>query len=363
MPLTIIGTFEIKRLDILDEKGNCDEKVMPKLSKDQMLKLYELMVLTRALDDKALALQRQGRMGTYASIRGQEASDVGSAFALSKEDWMFPTYRQNGAYITRGFPMEKLLQWSWDERGMRIPDGENDFTLSIPIATQVTHAVGAAWAANLQKKKTAVLAYLGDGGTSESDFSAAMNFAGVYRVPCVILCENNHFAISLPVERQTASSTIAQKAIAFGFDGIQVDGNDVFAVYKSVKDAVDKAKAGGGPTFIEAVTYRISDHTTADDASRYRSKQEVALWEQKDPIRRLQIYLKKKKIWTESYQKVLDKRIASQVEEAVACYDTISTPDIKDIFLYTYKTMTPQLQEQFEYIQGIEREKQAFPNR
>lgn len=361
MPLKIVGTFEIKRLDILDENGACDEKVMPKLSKEEMLKLYELMALTRALDEKAMALQRQGRMGTYASIRGQEASDVGSAFALSKEDWMFPTYRQNGAFIARGFPMEKLLQWSWDERGMRIPDGENDFTIAIPIATQTTHAVGAALAAKLQKKKIAVLAYLGDGGTSEADFGASMNFAGVFRVPCVILCENNHFAISNPVGAQTATKTIAQKAIAYGFDGIQVDGNDVFAVYKAVKDAVDKAKAGGGPTFIEAVTYRMSDHTTADDATRYRPQEEVESWQKKDPIARLQLYLKKKKLWTPAFEAEMKARLAVKVDDAVKGYESIPSPNLKDMFQYTFNSMTPQLQEQYEYISQIEKEKQISP--
>lgn len=361
MPLKIVGSFEVKRLDILDETGNCDEKISPNLSKEDMLRLYELMVLTRAFDDKALSMQRQGRMGTYASIRGQEASDVASAFALSKEDWMFPTYRQNGAYITRGFPMEKLFQWSWDERGMRIPDQEHDFTLAIPLATQVTHAVGAAWACKLQKKNTAVLTYLGDGSTSEGDFSASMNFAGVYRVPCVILCENNQFAISLPVQQQTHSLTIAQKAISYGIDGIQVDGNDAFAIYKAVKDALDKAKAGGGPTFIEAMTYRIGDHTTADDASKYRSQEQVDVWKQKDPITRLFTYLKKKKVLNDNLQKEILKKAGIQVEEAVSRYESVPAPDIKDIFMYTFETMTPQLQNQYRYIKEILDQKNKIP--
>lgn len=357
MPFKVVGNFEIKRLDILDEKGNCDASVMPKLSKEDMIRMYELMILTRIFDDKALALSRQGRMGTYASIRGQEASDVASAFALSKDDWMFPTYRQNGAYITRGFPIEKLFQWSWDERGMRIPDQEHDFTLAIPLATQVTHAVGAAWACKLQKKKTAVLTYLGDGSTSEGDFSASMNFAGVYRVPCVILCENNQFAISLPVQQQTHSLTIAQKAISFGIDGIQVDGNDAFAVYKAVKDAIDKAKAGGGPTFIEAVTYRIGDHTTADDASRYRTQEELESWKQKDPISRLSAYLKKKKLLNENIEKDILSQARKHIEEAVSRYENVPAPDLKDIFAYTFETMTPQLQDQYTYLQAIQKQK------
>jgi pyruvate dehydrogenase E1 component alpha subunit len=215
------------------------------------------MILSRVFDEKALNLQRQGRLGVYASMRGQEASIIGSAYALKKEDWIFPCFRENGALILRGYPMHQLfMYWGGDERGMQVPGNVNSFPVSIAVGTQTLHAVGAAYANQYLNKKVVNIVYFGDGGTSEGDFHEAMNFAGVFQVPAIFICENNQYAISVPRQKQTHSETIAQKAVAYGIEGIQVDGMDVFAVYKAAKDAVDKARNGKGPTLIECCTYR-----------------------------------------------------------------------------------------------------------
>src|SRR5204863_369792 len=283
MPKKTVQSFSVEWLQILDENGNCDEALRPSLSNDEIKKLYEWMLLARIFDEKAFKLQREGRLGTYASILGQEAAQVGSALALRPDDWMFPAFREPGASIVRGLPMRMVLQyWAGDERGSLIPEELNDFPITIPVGTQIPIAVGAAWAAKLKGDKIAVMAYMGDGATSKGDFHEGLNFAGVFAVPVVFVCQNNQWAISVPLKRQTAAKTLAQKAIAYGFSGIQVDGNDPFAVYKATHEALDQARDGQGPTLIECVTYRLGDHTTADDASRYRSRDEVEQWRKKD---------------------------------------------------------------------------------
>ena len=358
MPEKTIKTFEVKHLQILNEKGECDEKLMPKLSDDQIKQLYEQMVLTRVFDNKALKLQRQGRIGTYAAILGQEAAQIGSAFALEKDDWLVPTFRENGSMIVRGIPMASLLQyWGGDERGQHMPDGINIFPVNIPIATQIPHAAGIAWAMKLKNQKTCVLAYGGDGSTSEGDFSSGLNFAGVFQVPLIMVIENNGWAISLPREKQTFAKTLAQKGIAFGIPCMQVDGNDVFAMYKATKTAADRAKAGKGPTLIEAVTYRISDHTTSDDAKRYRTDEEVKSWIAKDPIARLEIYMEKRKLWDKKYKEKIAADATAKVEKAVEDMEKIPKPDPEDIFKYTFKEMPPQLKEQLDSLKQYLEEK------
>ncbi len=347
--------FEVKTLQIMDESGKTDSKLMPKLTDKTVKEMYKFMVFGRGLDDKMLALQRQGRIGTFAQIKGQEATNIGAAFALDKEDWIFPAFRENPALIYRGLPPENLIEYyGWDERGNKIPDNVNEFPTAVPVATQTLHAVGFAWAAKLQKKKTVVATFFGDGATSEGDFHEAMNFAGVFKLPVVFICQNNQFAISLPREKQTASKTLAQKAIAYGFEGVQVDGNDIFAVYKSVKGAVDKARKGGGPTLIECYTYRLGDHTTSDDASRYRTDRELAEWKKKDPIDRLRKYMENKKIWDKKQEQALQKDVQKKVEDAVKKAESIPKPSIEDIFKYMYAEMTPELREQLEYLKSVE---------
>ena len=337
----IIGSFSVKRLDVLDENGNADDALMPALPDEEIRKIYEMLVLVRTFDQRALNLQREGRIGTYAPILGQEATQIGTAFALEPRDWIFPTFRENGVYIAVGHPPYKILQyWGGDERGMRTAASLNIFPVSIPVASHIPHATGAAMAAKYRGDKIAVAAYFGDGATSKGDFHEALNFAGVFKLPVVFICENNQWAISVRREQQSAAETIAQKAVAYGFEGIQVDGNDVFAVYRATKEAAEKARRGEGPTLIECFTYRMADHTTADDASRYRPKEEVERWKAKDPVVRLERYMQMKGLWNEEYGKEVAGKGKTAADEAVKQAEALDKPDPRDMFTHTYGTLT-----------------------
>jgi len=349
MPKTLAKNFRIEWLQILDEHGNCDQSLRPSLTDEQIKLLYESLVFARAFDEKAFKLQREGRLGTYASILGQEAAQVASAFALEPGDWMFPSFREPGASFVRGLPPHMIFQyWAGDERGSKIPEGQNDFPITIPVGTQIPIGAGVAWGAKLRGDKIAVLVYLGDGATSKGDFHEGFNLAGVFSLPAVFFCQNNQWAISVPLKRQTAAQTLAQKAIAYGFLGIQVDGNDVFAVYKATHEALARARSGGGPTFIEAVTFRIGDHTTADDASRYRSKDMVEEWKKKDPIDRLIRYMISQGLWNEAYGQQTVANARDRVEAAVKEFETVAPPKPKDMFRFTFAEMTEELREQME---------------
>jgi len=351
MPRELAERFEVNMLKILDENGNCDEALKPNLRDDQIKQLYELMVLTRTFDDLALKLQREGRIGTYPSSRGQEATQVASAYALEDTDWLFPAFRESGAYIARGWPMEMQYQyWAGDERGSRLPENMRIFTISIPVGTQVPHAVGFAWAAKLKGDRIAVLVYFGDGASSEGDVHEGMNFAGVFKVPVVLLCQNNQWAISVPRSRQTAAATLAQRAFSYGFEGLQVDGNDIFAVYKATKEALDKARAGKGPALIECVTYRMGDHTTSDDALRYRMGQELEEWARRDPIERLRKYMSRIGLWNDDYEKKVQAQAADKVRDAIEKFESVKPPEIRDLFDWTYEQLPPNLKEQYEIL-------------
>lgn len=347
----LLGRFDPLKgemVQILDKDGRVvSPELVPNLSNDDLKTLYRFMVLSRAADDKAMKLQRQGRVGTYAPVKGQEAAEVGSAFAMRVSDWMFPTFREMAAILVKGMPLVSIfLYWMGNELGNAAPEGVNIFPISIPVGTQTLHAVGAAWAARIKGDDVATLVYFGDGATSEGDFHEAMNFAGVFQTPTVFFCQNNQYAISVPRARQTAAKTLAQKAIAYGFEGIQVDGNDILAVYAATKEAIDKAHAGGGSTFIEAYTYRLGHHTTADDATRYRTKEEVAFWEERDPIKRFQVYLKGKGLWDDEYEKRLLEEVTQLVDEATEKAEKWPVPSPEDIFKYTYAEMPWILKEQ-----------------
>ena len=343
MPEKTIESISVKRLEILDEKGETDNSLMPSLSDDEIRRMYELIILSRIFDKRALDLQREGRIGTYAPIAGQEASQIGSACALERSDWIFPSFREMGVHIALGYPIHMLFQyWAGDERGLITPADLNIFPICIPVGTHIPHATGAAFAAKYKGDRTAVIAYFGDGGTSKGDFHEGFNMAGVFKLPVVFICQNNQWAISLPRERQSASKTLAQKACAYGFEGIQVDGNDIFAVYKATKDAVEKAKHGGGPTFIECFTYRMSHHTTADDATRYRKEDEVEAWKLKDPLLRLKLFMEKKGIWTEQYQKEVEDKSKTIVDNAVITAESIRPSQPGDMLAYTCETLTPR---------------------
>ena len=344
MPRKTVYKAQVDYLQILDENGNLDEALAKDtLTDEQVAHLYEFMITCRTLDDIAFKLQRSGRMGTYPQNKGQEAAAIGSGFAAVKGvDFLVPCYRENAALFLHGLPMHYIfLHWMGDERGNQIPEGVNMTPLSIPIGTQMLHATGIAWAFKLRKEERVAITYFGDGATSEGDFHEAMNFASTLEVPVVFFCQNNQWAISVPREQQMASETVAQKAIAYGMPTIQVDGNDLFAVYKASKEAIERARGGGGPSFIEAVTYRLGDHTTADDARRYRDAEEVEAWRGRDPMIRLRKYLERKDLWNEKRQAEAEEKAKAIASEVAKTAETIAKPEIGDIFDYTYAGELP----------------------
>jgi pyruvate dehydrogenase E1 component alpha subunit len=339
--MKIIGKSGVKYLQVLDERGEADLSLMPSLSDDRIRKFYEAMLLARTFNSRALSLQREGRIGTYPSILGQEASQVGTALAFEKSDWIYPTFRESGVYVALGYPMWRLfIYWRGDERGMDVPEEMNIFPLSVPVGTQIPHATGTAMAMRLKGDKSTAAVYFGDGGSSRGDFHEALNLAGVFKAPCVFLCQNNQWAISVPRERQTAGATIAERAASYGFTGVQVDGNDVFAVYKATSEALEKAREGGGPTLIECVTYRLDDHTTADDASRYRTEEEVEEWMKKEPLVRLRAYMEKKGLFTKEYDDKTRKGAEEKVDSAIKEAEAFAPPGAGDILKYTYAELT-----------------------
>jgi pyruvate dehydrogenase E1 component alpha subunit len=345
-------------LSILDGSGKLDEKLDPKLDPDRSIYLYRLMLIARRLDERCINMQRQGRIGTYGPCRGQEATHCASCICMEKEDWIVHAFREPGSFYHRGWPLETvLLFWGGYEEGCCPPEGSRDLPIAVPIATQCPHAMGLAWAMKLRGDRHAVLCYCGEGGTSEGDFHESMNFAGVYKLPVVFLIQNNQWAISVPRDKQTASETIAQKALAYGFDGIQVDGNDPLAVYAATREAVDKAKKDGGPTLIEAVTYRLSVHTTADDPTKYRSDDEVKKWEKLDPIPRFQKYLLDRKVLTQKLVEEIETDVQAKVAEAVERYEAKREVNPLDCFDYMYATLPPELQVQRdEFAECLNRE-------
>lgn len=359
MPRTAIKIKPtVEYLSILDGSGKLDEKLDPKLDPDRSIYLYRLMLIARRLDERCINMQRQGRIGTYGPCRGQEATHCASCICMEKEDWIVHAFREPGSFYHRGWPLETvLLFWGGYEEGCCPPEGSRDLPIAVPIATQCPHAMGLAWAMKLRGDRHAVLCYCGEGGTSEGDFHESMNFAGVYKLPVVFLIQNNQWAISVPRDKQTASETIAQKALAYGFDGIQVDGNDPLAVYAATREAVDKAKKDGGPTLIEAVTYRLSVHTTADDPTKYRSDDEVKKWEKLDPIPRFQKYLLDRKVLTQKLVEEIETDVQAKVAEAVERYEAKREVNPLDCFDYMYATLPPELQVQRdEFAECLNRE-------
>jgi len=343
---------------LIDPEGRPDSTALPDLSTDALRRMYALMLTTRLADDKAFKLQRQGRMGTFAPSLGHEACQVGTALALEKDDWFFPYFRDLGSYITLGYPLENYyVYWMGNEKGSEIPQDLNIFPLSVPVASQIPQAVGAAMAAQRRGHRNAVVCTLGDGATSQGDFHEGLNFAGVFKTPNVFVCYNNQYAISLPREKQTASATLAQKAEAYGFEGIQVDGNDVLAMYVKVGEALKKARAGGGPTLIEAVTYRLSNHTTSDDAGKYRSVDEAREWEGRDPLVRFRAFLSGKHLWDETLDQNVRAEAETLIEEAVKAAEAMAPPPLEEMFIHTYASMPAHLSRQLAEMREIQREK------
>ena len=351
--IEIIKKFEVPYLQILDESGKVKDKkaIAGLLFKEDIKKIYWLMILSRAFDTRAIAMQRQGKIYTYASLKGQEAAQVASAYAMEKGDFAFPTFREHGMIITRGGKIENLfLYYKGDERGS-CEKGANVFPPSIPIASQILHAAGAGMAMAYKKSKSAAVAYFGDGATSKGDFHEALNFAGVFHAHAVFLCQNNQWAISLPVSQQTAAETIAQKAIAYGIKGIRVDGNDIFAVYKAMKEALEDAYKGN-PTLLECLTYRLGDHTTSDDASKYRSQKEVEAHEKSEPVQRLRDYMYAEKIMTKAEDKNLLDKAEREIDAAVKRFEAIKPYPPEDTMNYLYSSLPESLRSELEEIKN-----------
>ncbi|MGE5778555.1 MAG: pyruvate dehydrogenase (acetyl-transferring) E1 component subunit alpha [Hyphomicrobiales bacterium] len=320
--LPVIARFEVRRRSYLAPDGSV-LRPLPAFASDiaTLLALYRGMVLTRAFDLKAVSLQRTGRLGTYAVSLGQEAVSVGTASAMREEDVLLPSYRDNGTLLWRGTKMEEiLLFWGGDERGNLSSGPAHDFPYCIPVGSQAPHAAGVAYAFKFRKEPRVAVCLFGDGATSKGDVWEAMNFAGVHKLPVVFVANNNQWAISVPLKLQTASETLAQKAIAAGFAGEQVDGNDVIAVRAAAEEAIANARAGGGARLIEAVTYRLSDHTTADDAARYRPPEEVQARWKEEPIARLRAYLVSQKLWGKAQEEELAAECQKAIEAAIERY-------------------------------------------
>jgi pyruvate dehydrogenase E1 component alpha subunit len=348
--LQTLAEFTIGYSQFLDPEGRPAPE-LPDFARDpeELLKMYRLMTLTRVFDTKAVNLQRTGKLGTYASCLGHEAAHVGIGAAMRPEDCFAPMYREYGAQFWRGVSMtDVLLYWGGDERGNDYAVPTHDFAWCVPIATQCLHAAGAALAYKLRGEPRCAVSVIGDGGTSEGDFYEALNLAGVRKLPAVFVVVNNKWAISVPLEIQTAAETLAQKAVAAGLPGVQVDGNDVIAVRQAMTAALDRARAGEGPTLIEAVTYRLSDHTTADDASRYRKQDEVEAARAVEPLIRIRKYLMDIEIWDQDKEQALLADCAARVEEAVQAYLDTPVQPPQAMFDYMYAELPEALREQRE---------------
>lgn len=351
--------LEEKMFSILDMNGNViNRSYLPEISGQRLVEFYKTMLLTRCADNKALQLQRQGRMLTYAPNTGQEAAQVGSAAALEERDWLVPAFRDLGAWLTKGVTLEQVyLYWYGNEFGSKFDDKVKMLPIAVPIATQFNHAVGIAMASKIKGEDEVTIAYIGDGGTSEGDFHEALNFAGVFNSPVVFIVQNNQYAISVSRAIQTKSRTIAQKAVAYGMPGVQVDGNDLLAMYAATKEAVDRARRGEGPTLIEALTYRLGAHTTSDDPTRYREASEVEEWKEKDPVKRLKKYLIDSGLWSEEKDAAQIEEYENYALEVFKKVEESGETKLEDIFKYHYKDMPKHLEEQYEeYKAYIERE-------
>jgi len=314
---------------------------------DQARRLFAAMVTARVFDHKGSALQRQGRLATYAPFEGQEAAQIGAVAALRPDDWLVASYRDAAAMWMQGYPWEAILLWRMgDERGGAVPAGVNVLPPSITVGAHMLHAVGLGWAERIQGTDRVALTMFGDGATSEGDFHEAMNFAGVYSTPTIFLCENNGWAISMSRSAQTASETIAQKANAYGMPGVLVDGNDVLAVLAATRDAVSRARSGDGSTLIEAFTYRLGPHTTTDDAGRYRTDEDVADWRTRDPIDRLRGYLEKEGAWEEAWERAVEESAHADIEAAVERAEALEPFPADAMFDRMYARPTPALEDQ-----------------
>lgn len=335
---------------IVSQDGKANE-LDPGLPQELLLKMYRLMVLARTYDEKAMKLQRGGRMGTYPPMSGQEAIQIGSALAMGEKDWMVPSYREIGAMIAAGMPLANMYQlWMGNDYGNRIPENVRCMPISIVVGSQALHATGIAWAAKIRGEKMAVLNYFGDGATSRGDFHEALNFAGVYQVPALFICSNNQFAISTPPKLQTRAETLAQKGLAYGIPSYRLDGMDVLASYVMVKDLLNRVREGNGPAYIEALCYRFGPHTTSDNPDLYRSPEEVErIMKETDPIDRFRHYLVEKGLWDITRETKLHEELDDLVDKAAKEAEQSAPPRFEELFKNVFATEPKYLREEYEY--------------
>jgi pyruvate dehydrogenase E1 component alpha subunit len=353
--VAIAAQFEIEYLQYLDRDGKLVRKDLPAFAKDldHMVELYKLMLSTRVFDAKSIALQRTGKLGTYASCLGHEAAHVGIGSAMKPEDVLAPSYREYGAQLYRGVqPREVYMYWGGDERGndYRKEPARHDFAWSVPIATQCLHAAGAALAFRIRKEPRVAVCTIGDGGSSKGDFYGAINIAGAQQLPLVAVIVNNQWAISVPRKIQSGAKTLAQKGIAAGLPSIQVDGNDIIAVRKAMEDALDRARKGDGASVIELVTYRLGDHTTADDARRYRSAEEVKDAWTRDPVTRLRAWLESKKAWDETKEAAWQAECDDWMDNEINAYLETQTQPVTAMFDFTFAEVPADLAKQRDQV-------------
>ncbi len=343
---------------VLRDDGSADPATDPGMSAELLVRAYREMKRLRLLDARMILLQRQGRVGFYGACTGQEATPIAAALAIEPSDWVFQALRESVMMLVRGFPLTTYLAQIYGNagdilKGRQMPSHMsgrqvNQVSWSSCLGPQLPQAVGAAWAAKLKGDRVVTLGFVGDGATSEPDFHAAMTFAGVYRVPCVIICQNNHWAISVPSSRQTASATFAVKGRAYGIPSVRVDGNDVLALYRVISDAVARARTGRGPTYIEALTYRIGAHSTSDDPTRYRAQEEVELWMERDPQARLRRHLVHRELLDDTTDAALEQELNAEIAAAVTAIEGLPPPDRDTIFDDVYKELPWNLADQRE---------------
>ncbi|MBO8170332.1 MAG: pyruvate dehydrogenase (acetyl-transferring) E1 component subunit alpha [Bacillaceae bacterium] len=345
--------LEFQQLQVLKENGEINHDWDPGLSDDKLRDIYSWMVKMRILDGRSIKLNRQGRLGFYAPMGGQEAAMIASIAALNRDDYALPSYRDVAVSLYHGLPLTSFFQGSRGEMGGSWPD-VNVLPPQIIIAAQVTQCAGVAWGLKLKGEKKVAICYFGDGATSQGDFHEGLNFAAVHKVPAIFFCQNNLYAISVPLTKQTASDTLAQKAVAYGMPGVQVDGNDALAVYRAVHDAAERARRGEGPTLIEAVTYRHGPHTMAgDDPSRYRKEEELDEWQQRDPIHRLRTYLEKKGIWSDEDQQRVEEEMKQEISNAMDRLGAMGKSNVLEIFDLVYSETPEHLKEQRQELEQI----------
>lgn len=352
-------------IQILNSEGQIVEgQAVPEIEEDDVLKVYRTMLLNRRVDERMIKLQRQGRIGFYIGSIGEEASIVASALALNDSDWIVPCYRELGAALLRGYPLYDFfcqLYGNAEDKmhGRQMPNhyaisSLNFTSISSPVGTQISQAAGIAMGMKIKKSNDIVLVYFGDGATSQGDFHVACNFAGVYQAPVIFFCRNNQWAISVPLEKQTASETLAVKAKAYGIHSARVDGNDVFGVYEVTRQAAERARNGNGPTLIEALTYRQGAHSTSDDPRAYREESEVEEWKHQDPLIRLKKYLIGRELWTDAEDEKLEETIKEQIQSTLKKVEKIGPPPVETMFEDVYDTPPWHLREQQEELEEIE---------